>query len=205
MTARALSRIRRRLGIFVYAVLTRPLAAERPPLPAGIELRLLSAGEAIAACAEPAFDLTERTVRAAIDRNEACVGAFDRGTLVGYAWFAREATAHVGGIWMDFDRRAVYIYRALVRQEHRGRGIAPALYRFTDPLFLAEGRQSAIICIDTSNRASLHAAEHSGSSVKGLAGYFKMGTIFVPLRSHGARRVGFRFYLPSRGTPTEVQ
>lgn len=196
MIRRALGRISRRLGIFVYAVLVRPLDAREPAAPPGIALRLLSAREALAACAEPALELATDSVQAALDRGEACVGAFEAERLVGYAWFARQAAAHVEGIWMDFGHEAVYIYRALVRPEYRGRGIAAAMYRAADRPFLAQGRSSAVICIDSSNRASLRAAKRSGARTAGFAGYFKAGRMFFPFDTPGARRIGFGFHRP---------
>ncbi|HUQ25649.1 MAG TPA: GNAT family N-acetyltransferase [Burkholderiales bacterium] len=194
MIAHALRGISRRLGIFVYAVLTRPLKAEKPSPPQGIDIRPVSADESIAACADPALDLAESSVRAALARGDLCVGAFHEGRLIGYSWFAYQATAHVDGIWMDFDTSAIYIYRALVRPEYRGRNIAPNLYRMPDQLFLEKGRRSAIICIDTANRPSLQAAERSGARTAGFAGYFKLGPGFASFRTAGARRMGFRFY-----------
>ena len=88
MTGQMLKRIGKRLGIHVYAILIRPLEAAKPPPPQCIGFRVLSAEELLAACADPALDLAEGSVRAAIARGEVCVGAFDRGTLAGYAWFA---------------------------------------------------------------------------------------------------------------------
>jgi GNAT superfamily N-acetyltransferase len=196
MIPRALRRIARRLGIFVYAVMTRPLPAGSATPRPDIEVRVLSPVETLAACTDPALELAEATVRASIARGESCVGAFDAGKLIGYAWFACEATAHVDGIWMDFDRRAIYIYRALVRPEYRGRGIAPVLYRAADRFFLEKGRDSTIICIDTVNRASVRAAERSGARAVGVAGYIKFRGAFIAFRTPGARRTGFRFYLP---------
>ena len=97
---------------------------------------------------------------------------------------------------MAFDRGAIYIYRALVRPEYRGRGIAPALYRAADRLFLENGRRSALICIETANLSSLRAAERSGSRIAGFAAYFAAGPAFIAFSTAGARAMGFRFYRP---------
>lgn len=188
----------RHLGIFAFRVLTRPLATAAPRLPRGFEFRLFEPQDLIARCADPALELAESTARAALARGEVCVGALHSGKLAGYAWFAYRPAPHVAGVWMAFDRQAIYVYRAFVHPAHRGLGVAPALYRFADQRFIREGRRLALICIEAGNRPSIIAAERSGARGAGFAAYFQARGGFFAVRSPGAARLGFRFYLGDR-------
>src|SRR3954463_6309338 len=121
-----MTRLLRRAGFFSYQVLVRSLAERSATAAPGIALRAIDEGE-LARFADPELELDEAKAREAFVRGEACVGALLGDALVGYAWFARQAAPHLGGIWMDFGSEAIYIYRAFVKREARGRGIAPAL------------------------------------------------------------------------------
>jgi ribosomal protein S18 acetylase RimI-like enzyme len=190
----AFRRALRRVGVRVYRVLARELSSGAAPAPPGIEMRLLLPSDANLFSASPGLGLTEDKVPAAFQRGEVCVGAFAGGELVAYGWFAYQAAPHVEGIWMDFDRRAIYIYRAFVHPAWRGRGIAPALYRFADELFVRNGRSVVLICVEGDNRASVRAAERSGARTAGHTGYVHLFGKLLTVRSPGAARVGFRFY-----------
>jgi ribosomal protein S18 acetylase RimI-like enzyme len=204
MIARILRGVGRRLGISVYVVKTRPLSTERPVPRQDVEFRELTAHECLEASSDPALDLPEHAVRDATARGDVCVGAFDSGRVVGYAWFASDTTAHLDGVWIDFDKDAIYICKAFVRPESRGRHIAPALYLFADRLFVGRGRTSAIIAMEATNRASIRAAERSGTRAAGFAVYWNAGPVFMSFSSSGAKRIGFRFYRPTRTPSTQL-
>lgn len=180
---------------FAWRVCSRPLVAEPPPLPGEIALRRLRPEGDLHHFAQPHIRLGEAKARTGFERGEICIGGFDRSSLVGYAWFTCDPAPHRDDLWMVYDPRAVYIYRAFVHPAYRGRGIAPALYRYADPLFLAEGRRSALLCIGIRRRASLAAARRSGARVAGYGAYLRAGPLFVQWRTPGARRLGFRFSL----------
>lgn len=194
----ALSRLARPCGVYTYCVMTRPLVGEPLAAPPGIDLRILDEGALLPHCGNPGLELSQDKAKAAFSRGETCIGALCGRTLVGYAWFAYEPAPHVSGIWMDFDRTCIYTYRAFVRPGYRGRGIAPALYRFGDALFLDRGRTQAIVCIEAHNRRSLAAAERSGARPVGYAAYLQAGNVFLSMRTPGVRRAGYRFYRPQR-------
>lgn len=193
---RLLLRLARAAGVRAYRVMSRPLAALAVAPPAGIAIRPIGEAELIAHCADSELGLSAAKSRASFSRGEVCIGAFDGAKLAGYAWFAFQPAPHTDGLWMDFDRRAVYTYRAFVRPGHRGRGIAPALYRCADAVFLERGRSLAILCIELGNRASLVAAERSGARFAGFTFYVRTAGRLVGLRSEGVRKLGYRFYLP---------
>jgi GNAT superfamily N-acetyltransferase len=186
----------RGFGIHAWRIFSRVLSA-RPAAaaPRGIALRFLPQPELEARCPDRRLDLNVHKARAAFARGEVCVGAFDRATLVGYAWFAYQPSPHVDGIWMEFDRRAVYTYRSLVRADYRGRGIAPALYRFADSFFLEHGRTFTVLCVEAHNKLSIAAAERSGARLAGYTAYVSAPGIFFSVRTPGAKRLGYRFYI----------
>ena len=185
-----------RLGCYAWWICTRQLSPRPPPAVNGIELRTLEREELIAHCANAALDVDAQKVQASLGRGELCVGALDASTLVGYAWFACQPAPHTAALWMEFDRRLVYVYRAFVAPGYRGRGIASALYRQVDPLFLARGRTAALLCIAFGNHASLAAAQRSGARVAGYCAYVQAGRLFLHARTRGAIRLGYRFYRP---------
>ena len=199
MIAKLASRALSHAGIHAWQVFARRLGAGPLAAP-GVELRFAPADQLRSqwSDAEPEFKFTEAKARDAFARGEVCVGAFHGTRLVGYAWYAVEQAPHWNGLWMDFDRRAVYIYRAFVTPRYRGRGIAPALFRFADRLFLERGREIAVLCIAADNKPSLAAARRSGAHSVGYCAYWHGTGRFFSLRASGVRHVGFRFYLPPK-------
>jgi GNAT superfamily N-acetyltransferase len=199
-------RLLRRFGLFSFRVQVRRLDARPLPLPEGVAIGIIPAHEA-SRFSSPGLEVDEHKAAAAFARGEVCVGALHEDRLVGYAWFALAAAPHVDGVWMDFNRSAVYTYRAFVKVEFRGRGIASALYRFADARFIAAGRRFAILCIDSANRSSLAAARKSGARSAGRAGYWQAFGRFIGFRSTGAAGAGFRFFLPGarfKGEPASA-
>ena len=196
MIANLASRVLSSAGIHAWQVFARRLAAVQLQAPPGAELRCAAADELRPQWSDPELEFSEAKAREAFARGEVCVAAFDGPRLVAYAWYAVEPAPHSNGLWMEFDRRAVYTYRAFVAPRYRGRGIAPALYRFADHLFLERGREIAVLCIEANNTPSLAAARRSGAHGIGYCAYWHVGGRFFSLRTPGVRHVGFRFYLP---------
>src|SRR5262245_47582106 len=124
MIARILRGVGRRLGIYLYVVKARPLRTQSPVPRRDIEFRELSMAECLRASSDPALDLSAEVVRDAAVRGDVCVGAFDSGRLVAYSWFASETAAVFDGVWIGFDGPAMYIYKAFVLPDARGRHIA---------------------------------------------------------------------------------
>lgn len=184
-------------SFFAWRLCARELAAEAPPAPDAIELRPLDA-EADLWHFAPPLRLSAAKAREGFARGEVCIGAFHETSLVGYAWFAHERAPHVDGLWMAFDPRAIYIYRAFVLPSYRGRGIAPALYAAGDPLFRSQGRDAALLCIGLGHAASFAAARRSGARTVGYGAYFRAGRVLLQLRTPGTLRAGFRFHVPRK-------
>lgn len=191
-----LGRLGRRLGVHAYHVLCRPLSRAPVAPPAGIVLRPLEEQEALEHFADSELPLSVEKSKTGFSRGEVCIGALDDGRLAGYAWFASRPAPHFDGIWMDFDPRVIYTYRAYVRPGYRGRRIAPALYCSADALFLDRGRMFVALCIELGNTPSLIAAQRSGARTVGFVAYLHAGGRFLSLRSRGAKKIGYRFYVP---------
>jgi GNAT superfamily N-acetyltransferase len=187
----------RRAGIRAFRFFRRSLDPEAPAvsLP-GLELRVLREPDIAEYYARPELDLQSGKVRAAFARGDLCDGAFEGRQLVGYCWFAFAPLPHLDGVWVDFHTRGVWMYKSLVLPSHRGRGIAPALYRFTDRLCAERGRGFSISCIETHNRPSIAAIRRTGYAPAGYAGYFCRERRLLPFSSPAAQDMSVRFYMP---------
>jgi GNAT superfamily N-acetyltransferase len=194
--ARTMSRLSRHARLRVFRIFDRALD-HRPGAPGpGMDYRLLSEAQTLELCAEPTLDLAPAKARAAYSRGDVCAAAFIKSELAGYCWFAFSAAPHMDRAWIDFPSEVVYTYKSYVRPVHRGRGIAGALYRFADPLWLGRGRRRAMICVESHNLASIAAAKRAGFSSAGYAGYLG-GARFGSWRSRPAADYGLRFFAPS--------
>jgi len=194
-------RLARHAGMRVFRLFARPLASMEagPPAPESIELRVMRAADVLLLCSDTGLDLEQSRVRAAHSRGDVCVGAYcNAGLLVGYCWAAFSTLPHLDGVWVDFGAEAMWTYKSLVRPSHRGRGIAPALYRFADSLGTDRRRRVSIICVESHNRASMAAAARAGYAPDGCAAYVRRGRRLFHWRSPAARRRALRFYVPER-------
>ena len=182
-------------GIRAYRFFTRPLnPLAAPYVPGGIELRLLGEAALLPLCARPELELNPANLAAALGRGDLCAGAFHDGELVGYCWFAFAALPHLDGVWVDFHRDGVWMYKSLVLPSYRGRGIAPALYHFTDAACAQRGRTFSISCVETHNRPSI-AAKRDAYAPAGYAAWLRRERKLVFWASRRARDLA-RFYLP---------
>ena len=192
----AMRQLARNGGLQVFRVFHRRLdggQASAAVLP-GLEIRPLSQTEVLGHC-KASLDLSEQAVRAAFGRGGVCVGALKGEALAGYAWFALDRAPHVNGVWVEVPSQAVYRYKAFVHPAYRGRGVAPALYRFADRLFAGSGREYVVNCIATHNFSSIAASKSSGAMTLGFLGYWQRGRRFVAFHSPAVQRFGLRFYL----------
>jgi GNAT superfamily N-acetyltransferase len=194
MLAALLNQAERRGGLHVFRVFHRRLgAASAPPQSPGLECRRLSGGELLSLCADPALELREAMVRAALARGDACVGAFLEGRLAGYAWFAYDEAPHVNGVRVQVPARAIYRFKTFVRPACRGRGIAPFLYAAADAIVARPGRESVVNCIALQNRASIAASLKSGDAAFGYLAYWQARGCFFALHSRRVAALGLRF------------
>ena len=192
---RVMSRLGKHAGVRVFRIFGRRLRARVDAAAQRADCRLLKEREVIALCADPALDLLPSKVQAAYARGDVCVGAFQHGVFAGYCWFALSPLPQMDGAWLEFPDHVVYTYKSYVRQAFRGRGIAAAMYRFADALFLQQGRTHAVLCVESHNQPSIAAARRSGFADAGFAAYLG-GARLHAWRSRAAAGYGLRFFVP---------
>ena len=192
---RVMSRLGDHAGLRVFRIFGRRLRARVSTAAQGVDCRLLKEREVVALCADPTLDLGPAKVQAAYARGDLCVGAFHDGRFAGYCWFALSPLPHMDGAWLEFPDHVVYTYKSYVRPAFRGRGIAPAMYRFADALFLQQGRTHAVLCVESHNQPSIAAAQRSGFADAGFAAYVGGGRLRA-WRSRAAAGYGLRFFIP---------
>jgi GNAT superfamily N-acetyltransferase len=194
-----LHQLGRRGGLHVFRVFHRHLEpAAQWIVPKGYEFSVLSEAELLAEGRDPQLDLSQRGVREAIARGGVCIGARRAGELAGYVWFAFDRAPHLNGVWVKVPPQAIYRYKAFVRPLHRGKGLAPAMYRFSDRILHARGREQVVNCIATHNFPSIAASRRSGAETLGYLAYWRAGPRFAAWHSSAVRRFGLRFYLGAR-------
>jgi GNAT superfamily N-acetyltransferase len=190
--------LRSYLGVHLLRVLAMPLDRVHGNHPAHshLDYAALTEKEVLGWCSDAELELDEARVRAAYQRGDVCVAALDAGRLIGYMWFAFNAVPHIHGVWVQVGAAARYSYKSFVRPSHRGRGIAPQMYRRANQICPRRGRSLNVLIVDLDNKASLRASYAAGRVTVGYAGFLcLLGKTFT-FRSPGARRCGFGFYRP---------
>lgn len=195
-----LRRISNRAGLRFFRFFARPLE-EYPgtPLTGGFDVRLLSERDVAEVCGDRDLDLSGPNVTAAYSRGDFCVGAYEGGLLAGYCWLAFAPLHHLDGVSVKFDPRVAWVYKSLVRPSHRGRGIAPSLYRFADGECRARDRTTSLVCVESHNAPSVSAAVRAGYADLGRAAYIRRGPLFLDWYSGPVRKAGVSFFIPANG------
>jgi GNAT superfamily N-acetyltransferase len=196
--AKVAGRLARHAGLRLFRLFSRPLELRRSAAPSGLGLRRLSEFEVLDLCRDPKLDLRRDAVAAAYARGDLCIAAFDAGAVAGYCWLAFAPLPHLDGVWVDFDRRVAWTYKSLVLPSYRGKGIAPALYAFSDADSQERGCGDSVICVESHNRPSIGAALRAGYAPSGYGGYLLRGSRLRAWSSPAARAHGVAFFLPGR-------
>ena len=193
--------LRRYLGLHLYVLHVRAESADgdMPARVPGIELRIASRDELLAASTDPALTLVPESIEAALKRGDLCVAAFEGERLIAYVWRAFGPTPAENGLWITFPKPLRYGYKAFTRPEYRGRRIQQALLRSTDRVCLERGFTHGFSYIATNNYPSLAANLRPGNRVAGYLGYVKWFGWRLPFRTPGARHFGVRFFVPPQG------
>jgi GNAT superfamily N-acetyltransferase len=205
--ATAMSRLYRYCGFNLCRVMARALPDE--PVPRDfkgiLEYRMVEEAQLLRWCADSELELSEEKLRRAFVRGDRCVGAFERGKLVGYMLFAFQPAPDGDDVWVAFHRDLRYAYKGYLRPAYRGRRIGTELFRAGALVCPREDRSIEVTMIHTHNTRSLRAAHSAGWMSVGYAGYVKALGLFVPFRSPGARGYGFRFFEPANIPGTGAQ
>lgn len=192
-----LPRMRRHFGISCLRILQRkPGVASAAPAPAGIECRALTEQETASFAADPALHMDVQWVRSAYARGTVCVGALQRGRLVGYTWLAYGDTPYARGVWIALDPSLRYSHKSFVRPEWRGQRIIRALHAHADQPAFWRRRRSSIDFVAAENFASLSALDRTGARTLGYVIYVRLFGALIAFRSAGVRRAGIWLYAP---------
>jgi GNAT superfamily N-acetyltransferase len=160
-----------------------------------LQMRFVPPGEIGALWRDRELEVREEMARAASDRGDLCVAAYDGPLIAGYCWHAFAPLPHLDGVWVRFARHVAWPYKSFVRPAYRGRGIAQRLYRFADAAGVERGRITSVICVEAHNAPSVAAALRAGYRGVGAAGYLRRGSLFRDWYSAPVRRLGVSFYL----------
>lgn len=182
----------------VCSIHLRPIRRHNrfPKLPPHRDVRVACTDELLAASNDPANDLGADWIRKALGRGEICVGAFEGDKLLAYTWRALGPTPHEKGLWVHFDEKYVYGFKAFTRPGYRQQHLQYAVSGHLDHWLLDHGYRDYIGFIETHNFPSLIAGEKRGHRKVGYAGYLILFGQVIPFRSPGAKRVGFGFFPP---------
>src|SRR4051812_12905356 len=188
LASRILGSLQRRVGIYLCHVLVRPWseAASVPERNPGLRYAVLAEAQVLAWCKDRALELHRRQATRALRRGDVCIGVTENGFPVGYVWYAHRAAPHTDTLWVEFQRGLSYAYKAFIRPEYRGRGIAAELYARGVELCPKKSTHSGVSFISVDNEPSLRAAERAGWRRVGYAGYASLFSGLLPFSTAGA-------------------
>jgi GNAT superfamily N-acetyltransferase len=197
MLGAVMRRLARHVGLRWFRFFERSLdqIASHDLRQEGLQLRFMPPGEIGALWRDRELEVREEMARAASERGDLCVAAYDGPVIAGYCWHAFAPVPHLDGVWVRFARHVAWPYKSFVRPAYRGRGIAQRLYRFADAAGIDRGRCTSVICVEAHNAPSVAAALRAGYRDAGAAGYLRRGSLFRDWYSAPVRRLGVSFYL----------
>jgi len=188
------------LGIHVVVVRTRFTTADigNPCDLPEIEFRLIDSDTIMRAIDDPALDVDQEFVSAAIERGDLGFGAFDRSQLIAYVWRSTTSAPHTDGLWVRVSKPYCYSYKSFTRMDYRGKHIVPALILYSDQEMLKLGYTHRIGFIAVTNFASLAMGVRMGSQTIGHAEYTHWFGRYFFFRSKNVADIGFEFFEPAR-------
>lgn len=184
--------------LFLCVVDLRPLNAKPklPSLPAGRSVHVATRPELERLTDESIYEIRRSFIDAALARGAFCVAAFQDDKIIAYVWRSFCATPHVAGLWVDFGRKYRYGYKAFTHPDFRREGLQHAIAFVADAEAIRQGYTHAIGFAETHNFASLISDAKRGHERVGYAGYLRFRGRVFPFRTPGAKRHGFRFFVP---------
>lgn len=190
-----MARVARHAGLRHFRFFERALAAGAAPPTGEVELRMVAESEAAVLALDPALELRRQSLDISYRRGDLCVAAFEGSSMVGYCWLAFCPLPHLDGVSVNFAEHVVWTYRSFVRPSHRGRGIAPALYRYADAECRARSRTLSVVCVESHNAASVSAARRAGYGSAGQALYIRRSSSVRAWYSDAVSRNGVVFFV----------
>jgi len=180
------------MGLRLWVVHARALEPDfviPPEHAARYEFRRVGLEEALAQSrSNPNLNMSEAFLQSAFRRGDICVGAFDQGRLVAYAWRTLDQAPVEGEVWLKIVRPACrYGYKALVLSEYRGQRLNRTVRSFYDREMVAMGILQNVAYIDLHNLASMRSHQGLRRERIGYAGYFRRRRVWTTFRTPGVR------------------
>lgn len=166
---------------------------DTPELAPNREVRVATASELIAASADPVNDLDPDWVKQAHSRGEICVAVFEGDKILSYVWRAFAPSPHEKGLWVHFDPRYVYSFKAFTPPAYRQQRLQHVVIYELDAWLLDRGYRHFISFIETHNYPSLTSGKKRNNRRVGYAGYLILFGRIIPFRTPGAKKHGFAF------------
>jgi hypothetical protein len=142
-------------------------------------------------------DLSERFLREAAARGDACYGIRQGAALAAYGWYARGPTPVSDDLSLHFSRDYVYMYKGFTDPRHRGLrlhaiGMTRALAHYRNL-----GYRGIVSYVESTNFDSLKSCFRMGYAVFGSVYMVKIFGRWLAFSSPGCWR--FRFRVVPRG------
>ena len=179
-------------GFHLACVFARPLTSSYTPALTDprISIRLAQPEELYKAAEDPELELDPDFIREALASGGAAFAAFDGDTMVGHIWRTSTAVPHADGLWVRVAPPYGYGYKTLVRESHRGKGIAIALSFVSDAYGRERGYIGTVGFVEVTNYPSLSVERAKCCRPVGYVGYVTWFGHSFPFRSRGARTIG---------------
>ena len=184
--------------LFLCAVDLRPLYAEPklPKLKPGRSVRVATQQELELLVEEPIYELSKSFIQTALRRGAYCVAAFEDNKIIAYTWRSYSATPHADGLWVEFGPECRYGFKAFTHPDFRRQDLHHTISLMSDADSIRRGCTHSIAFIETHNYPSLLSNAKRGNKRVGYAGYLRVHGRVFPFRTPGAKRHGFRFFVP---------
>ena len=162
----------RRLSVHIFVVATHPFEdhlRNTDADPEGLEGRLLGYDEVLRFFdREEGYGYSAAFAAQALSRGDRCVGLFERGRLVWYCWYAREAAPVFENVEAVADRPFLYAYNVYTDPARRGCGLHDIGVNVSVRIFAREGYRAFSAYVEALNLPMLIAARKKGDRFVGL-------------------------------------
>lgn len=141
---------------------------------------------------DPANELSEAFLSAALAKGDQCYAALDGSRLAAYSWYSHEPT-EADGLRLTFRPDYVYMYKAFTHPDYRGRRLYAAGVNRALTEYLAQGYRGLIADVEIYNYGSLRSLERLGCEGFGRTSILKIGKRSLVLTSPGCRAYGYAY------------
>jgi len=139
-----------------------------PQAPAGYRLAVPTPAEVDKDAFDDTAIRTGTFLRAAFERGDQLVAAYDEDRIVSYGWCAGQATPIFADLQIRFDPQYVYGYRAHTSKQHRGKGLHAAVIRHAGTTVAGAKGKGMVAFVDASNDRSLISEARAGDLNTGV-------------------------------------